>query len=782
MPEPHPTADLFPSAAAVLASGTVLINRHCLIRSDRERRVVVARGFPVAVFTATDRMGEAYAMVLLVDQGLAQQAEVARAFGCTARTVRRCQARFAAGGLAALARQPGFPTGRLRRQPARDQRMVALRASGLSNRAIGRRMGVDEKTVRKALRRAGWQEPASAQQVLALGAGFNPSAGSAEAASPAGAVPAAAADPNLSAAPVEPAGATPIVLIAAADPNVSASAVAATDAEPLAPTFDDDPSDRRLDRFLACVGLLDDARPLFQSAVRVHGAGVLLAVPALLDTGVLSCARKVYGGLGPAFYGLRTTMLTLLLMALLRIRRPENLKETCPIELGRVLGLDRAPEVKTLRRKLARLAAAGKSADFGRELARERARRHGEALGFLYVDGHVRVYHGKHRLPKTHVTRLRISLPATTDYWVNDRDGTPVFVVTAEANAGLCAVLPSLLAEMRPLLGDRRATVVFDPGGFSPALFKSLSDTGFDVLTYRKGKTEPQPAEAFSRHEGKLDGRMVAYQLADTNVELPVRGGGKLAMRQVTRLSDDGQHQTPILTTRTDLPAVAVAWRMFERWRQENFFKYLGDEFALDALCEYGAEPDDPNRLVPTPARRSLDTELRKLNRELEIPEVETVLRACLDPERLHDPDLRKTGQAILDKLRRRVDVRQARDALPLRVPVAQTTTAPIVKLPDESKLLSNQLKMVAYQAETELVRLLAPHYKRNEDEGRTLMHTILTAPAALTATDTELRVQLAPLSSAHRTRAAAALCRELSLRRVTFPGTILRMVFEVAA
>jgi prepilin-type processing-associated H-X9-DG protein len=95
-------------------------------------------------------------------------------------------------------------------------------------------------------------------------------------------------------------------------------------------------------------------------------------------------------------------LLTLLLMALWRIKRPENLKEHSPQDLGRVLGLDRAPEVKTLRRKLARLAATGRAARLGEALARRRVELRGKAMGFLYVDGHVRVYHGQHALPKAH--------------------------------------------------------------------------------------------------------------------------------------------------------------------------------------------------------------------------------------------------------------------------------------------------------------------------------------------------------------------------------------------
>jgi hypothetical protein len=93
--------------------------------------------------------------------------------------------------------------------------------------------------------------------------------------------------------------------------------------------------------------------------------------------------------------------------------------------------VDRAPEVNTLRRTL----------------AQERVARRGAAVGFLYMDGNVRVYHGKRRLPKAHVARMRLSIPATSDYWVNETTGDPLFVVTAEANAGVVQMLPEILQE-----------------------------------------------------------------------------------------------------------------------------------------------------------------------------------------------------------------------------------------------------------------------------------------------------------------------------------------------
>ena len=104
-----------------------------------------------------------------------------------------------------------------------------------------------------------------------------------------------------------------------------------------------------------------------------------------------------------------------------------------------------------------------------------------------------------------------------------------------------------------------------------------------------------------------------------------------------------------------------------------------------------------------------------------------------------------------------------------------------MIKLAPEKKHLTNLLKMVAYQAESDLVRQITPHYSRAADEGRTLIQTILAAPADLAIVDDELRVTLAPLSTPRWTRALSALCKELDEKKTTFPGTRLRLRYAVA-
>jgi hypothetical protein len=404
-------------------------------------------------------------------------------------------------------------------------------------------------------------------------------------------------------------------------------------------------------------------------------------------------------------------------------------------------------------------------------------------MGFLYVDGHVRVYHGQRTLPKAHVARMRLAMPATTDYWVNDAEGDPLFVVTAEANAGLVKMLPGVLAEVRALVGPRRVTVVFDRGGYSPKLFVQLLADRFDLLTYRKGRSRRVARGRFTSHEAVFDGCKVAYLLADQEVRLL---GGTLRLRQVTRLAENG-HQTPILTSRRDLPAAEVAFRMFERWRQENFFKYLREEYALDALVDYAVVPDDPDREVPNPTRRALTAKLQEARAAFAQLTAEYGAAALLNPEHAR-PTMRgfkiahgKLAARLRTAFERITTLEQARAATPARIPVREVVKTDVVKLAPERKLLTNLLKMVAYQAESDLVHRVAPHYKRTADEGRTLIQAALASPADLEVTTDELRVFIQPLSSPHRTRAIAALCEDLNTRPVLFPGSRLRLRYGVA-
>lgn len=372
------------------------------------------------------------------------------------------------------------------------------------------------------------------------------------------------------------------------------------------------PVPRTVERGLARAGLLTQAPPVFHPAARVPLAGLFLALPALEATGLLACATRVYAGLPAGFYGLDAMLVEGVLRCLAGEPRAEGATRIDPSALGRVLGLDRAPEVKTIRRKISLLAGHGKAEDLLAAMAAHHLAHHDPAgTGLvLYVDGHVRAYQGTRKIAKTHAARLRFPAPATVETWISDGHGDPVLVVMAEPAASLASELRRLLPTLRQAVGDdRRVLVGFDRGGWSPALFAHLSEHGFDPVTWRKQPAPDIDPSLFTPVSFTDEhGRVHQWQAADTSVDVPVDDhGGTFTMRQLTRLYDTktGTRQAHILTTRTDLPAGDILYRMGSRWRQENYFRYARMHFALDSHDHYTATVDDPTRMVPNPAKKT---------------------------------------------------------------------------------------------------------------------------------------------------------------------------------
>jgi hypothetical protein len=164
-----------------------------------------------------------------------------------------------------------------------------LKSQGLSNRAVAHRLGVDEKAIRKLV---GPSKPAESEQ-LAF-AGMARAAAETPPAVPSAQPPDDDADCAMACAKAGADDGDPITL-------------PAEEGEPVPMSLDRDASDRTFDRQLAYLGLLDDAAPLFREGSSVPGVGVLLALPCLVESGLLRISRKLYGDIGPAFYGLRTT-------------------------------------------------------------------------------------------------------------------------------------------------------------------------------------------------------------------------------------------------------------------------------------------------------------------------------------------------------------------------------------------------------------------------------------------------------------------------------------------
>lgn len=123
-------------------------------------------------------------------------------------------------------------------------------------------------------------------------------------------------------------------------------------------------------------------------------------------------------------------------MYLCRIKNPEQLSAINPGEFGKLLGLDRIPEAKCLRKKLKDIGNQQKSSEWNMELAKEWSS--GEQNEFYYIDSHVQVYHGHQaHLGKKYVSRQKLCLPGVQEFWVNNADGMPYFYVCGQVNEKL---------------------------------------------------------------------------------------------------------------------------------------------------------------------------------------------------------------------------------------------------------------------------------------------------------------------------------------------------------
>jgi hypothetical protein len=258
-------------------------------------------------------------------------------------------------------------------------------------------------------------------------------------------------------------------------------------------------------------------------------------------------------------------------MALARIRTLEQLRYQAPGEWGKLLGLDRIPEVRTLRAKLKLLCRdLGQAMRWNAALAKEWIARQNDAELYFYGDGHVRVYHGDQTaLPRHYVARERLCLRAPADYWINAMDGQPFLYVNKEVDPGLIAtltqdVIPWLEVNLvktpeqeRRLAEDARAhgfTMVFDREGYSPELFAQMGKKRIAILTYHKFPGDDWRRGEFTPHSVTLaGGETVTMQLAERGSPL----SNKVWLREIRKLTDSG-HQTSILTTNFQAPMTTL--------------------------------------------------------------------------------------------------------------------------------------------------------------------------------------------------------------------------------
>jgi hypothetical protein len=701
---------------------------------------------PVFCHPEADRRSFRMFTAQLVCQGTCQQVDILRTFGVSKNSVKRSVKKYVEEGV------DGFYRARKRRgatvlTAAVTTEAQRLLGAGRSRREVAEELAVKYDTLRKAIQQGRLQEPASHAE-------SSPASDKSQRSS---------------------------------EDATAEMGVACT---------------RPVDRVMAALGLLQGAPTRFEPCRGVSYGGVLCALPGLIENGLLRHMDQAL----PTLTGYYTTMHVLLLLgylALCRVKTAEQLQYEPPGELGKLLGLDRVPEVRCLRQKTAELSRDDAAEKWGGLLSRDWMEASPELTGALYVDGHVRLYHGQQtELPRRYVARQRLCLRGTTDYWVNDAIGQPFFVVERPIDHGMLEVLrsdvvPRLLHDVprqpsqEQLEQDpyrARFLLVFDREGYSPAFFKEMWEKHrIACITYHKYPKDPWPEAEFVETEITLpNGERVSLKLAERGSWIGDRRQG-LWVRETRKLTASG-HQTSLISTAYYQLAEENAAALFSRWSQENFFRYMMQHFAIDLLSEYGTEViPGTNQPVVNPNWRELDRQSRTLKGKLVQRQARfaaMTLHPESDEKEVSKWEKRKTELLEeLEQLEHEVDqVKQRLKETPKHVvwdelPAEQK----FERLATGRKRLTDTVKMIAYRAETAMMAIVRQELAR-EDDARALLRDLFRTEADLLPDTTRgvLEVRVHSMANPRSNRAVAHLLTYLNDASFTYPGTNLKLVYTI--
>jgi hypothetical protein len=558
-----------------------------------------------------------------------------------------------------------------------------------------------------------------------------------------------------------------------------------------------------IDRVLACYTGIP-CKTLFTNQIDLHQAGVLLSIPALLSNGLLKHQEDFNPDTG--YYSLSSIFISLAFLSLLRV---ETLSQSITIpsgELGRAIGLDRIPEVKTLRQRIALFCEKTNVEGWARKLSIDWMHSYPELSGVLYIDGHVNIYYGeKSQMPKRYVSRLRLCMSGSTDYWVNDMLGQPFFVVNKTINSSMIEtiktdIIPKLDSDVptQPSEDDllensllHRYMLVFDRECYSVDFFYELWQMRIAICTYNKNVKDKWADEEFTEYTEELpSGGKQKILLAERSVLLESKTtGNKLWVREVRKKSESG-HQTSILTTNYLLSIFMIGVYMFARWSQENFFKYITENFGIDYLVSYMKGKIADTAMLINPQYRELENVQKTLTSKL------NKLTAkfgslFLGNTNIEDSKMKsfikKKSELIeqINNLKIEIEkIKQRKAETPRKITYSQLPEQQkFDTVINQRKFFLDTIKIISYRAETSMANIIKPEMGHS-DEARTLMKQVYQSDANIYPDyiNNTLTIELHRMTYRKDDIIIENLCGVLNETQTVFPGTELTMIFKLVS
>lgn len=681
--------------------GTLWFGPLSYVEADGERRRVFVGGRLVGEYGPSEYGIRNTLMIGLSRERRFRKDRLAAAFGVTTEYLRLLRKRYEERGERAIPRR-GRGGSKPKVTEQVRKRLYAMFDEGLmptaALRGLGRRAGISRATVSNV--RAQWQEE------------------------------------RRRAAVTEPVAATtqPELFAAGAREAVAAQPEVAEPEEQVAEPVRGGREVQHLGTWLL-LGLLE-RRGLYEAALGLADAGSAESLRVTLDA--VACALALGEGCVEGVRRLGTPSAGVLL----RARR-------APSESWVRRVLKRYSDEESGSRLLLAMTARALS-----ETAAEEPE-----VAVYYVDNHLRRYTGRQVTRRGFRMQDKRVVPGSTDYWVHDEDGRPVFRMEAQDNAPLTAWLTPIARFLRQGLGaGQRVLLAFDRAGAYPEQLAELRDDGFEFVTYERRPYALLAATEFSRGV-ELGGE--EYGLHEER--LHNLKGGRGRVRRIALRTPDG-HQVNLLAAGA-VSAERLAEVVTGRWVQENAFKHGSERWGINRLDRRRVEHYPPETVIPNPARRRLDRALTLArHREGELRSLQARL-----PE--SDRRLERVKRDLAEALAEQETLLSLRPSTPTHAPLCETELAGrLVYHPGEYKSVLDTLRIACANAESDLALELAPQLRRPREAKKALAN-LFAAPGRVRVSADGIRVTLSPAARDDEREALAALCGVINDWKLALPG-----------
>jgi transposase len=455
-------------------------------------------------------------------------------------------------------------------------------------------------------------------------------------------------------------------------------------------------------------------------------AGAMLLYVALEQLGLWSVFESLGARLDRSRMAAAQLIGIIALGFALRFKSIERFKTAVRRDFGMLLGLQGIPSVQTLRTNVGDLVDSVDPDEVMRKLLAAFVELEPVWEGAYYIDGHFCPYSGMHPLPKGWNARRRLAEPGQTDAYVHDATGRALFFINRPLNDHLSKVLPAILQEIRGVAKDQQILLIFDRGGYSGPLFQKLTDEGVHFITYLKGRKARRrfPSDRFERRwweapdpAGIKKTKRYVYDIYEKGTR--VRGAGIL--RTLVLKDEDGQ--IPVLTNCPEMASAKVVHMLKMRWRQENSFKYLSENYSVEQLVQYGADYHQDERMVDNPKRVVLRRKIEQVQMDIVFKESELGQALEYNDEKVH-----RTARGLKhahSTLRREIDqlyerVHRLENRLvqtPAKVALKAIKDKPLQAIQrTDRRNMVNAIKLATYNAERLLARKFFRHYQDPRD------------------------------------------------------------------